>query len=122
MSTPTPQQYVEWEEAGDISIIRFTMPFLREDRIIRQVFEQMELRMAQGRTKLVINFSGLQAFASYAIGKLIVLNTRLQGQGGRLALCSLSPMVEEIIDLMTLRKRFPIYATESEAIASFSEA
>jgi anti-anti-sigma factor len=120
MSTPTTRHYFEWEDAGGVAVIRFTTPFLRDDRIIREIFDQIEQLLGAGRTRIVLNFGGLQAFASYAIGKLIVLNDKLQGPDGRLALCSLSPMVAEIIDIMKLRKRFNIYPSEREALESFS--
>jgi anti-anti-sigma factor len=117
---PTDANYFEWEDAGGIAVLRFTTPFLRDDRIIRQVFEQIEQLLAAGRVKIVINFEGLQAFASYAIGKLIVLNDKLPASGGRLALCNLSAMVDDLIDIMALRKRFHIYRGEREALESFS--
>ncbi len=120
MSAPTPAHYFEWDDAGGVAVIRFTTPFLRDDRIIRQIYEQIEQLVAAGRTKVVMNLGGLQAFASYAIGKMIALNDKLQGPAGRLALCSLSPMVAEIIDIMRLRKRFNIYDSEREALESFS--
>jgi anti-anti-sigma factor len=120
MSTPTTKHYFEWEDAGGLAVIRFTTPYLRDDRIIRQIFEQIDQLITAGRTKIVMNFGGLEAFASYAIGKLIVLNDKLNAPGSRLVLCSLSPMVEEIIDIMKLRKRFNIFATEREALESFA--
>ena len=120
MSAPTAPHFFEWEDAGGVAVLRFTTPHLRDDRIIRQVFDQIEQLLAAGRNKVVMNFAGLQAFASYAIGKLIVLNDKLQGPKGRLALCCLTPMVTEIIDIMRLRKRFNIYDSEREAIESFA--
>jgi anti-sigma B factor antagonist len=120
MSAPTTPHYFEWEDAGGVAVIRFTTPFLRDDRIIRQIYEQIDQLIAAGRTKILMNFGGLQAFASYAIGKLIALNDKLKLPPGRLALCSLSPMVAEIIDIMQLRKRFHIYDSEREALESFA--
>jgi anti-anti-sigma factor len=120
MSTPSDKHYFEWEDAAGIAVIRFTTPYLRDDRIIRHIFEQIDQLLAAGRTKIVLNFGGLEAFASYAIGKLIVLNDKLQGPNGRLVLCNLSPMVGEIIDIMKLRKRFNIYGSEREALESLS--
>jgi anti-sigma B factor antagonist len=120
MSAPTAPHYFEWDDAGGVAVIRFTTPFLRDDRMIRQIYEQIDQLIAAGRTKIVMNLGGLQAFASYAIGKMIVLNDKLQGPAGRLALCNLSPMVAEIIDIMRLRKKFNIYDSEREALESFA--
>jgi anti-anti-sigma factor len=120
MSAPAAQHYFEWEDAGGIAVVRFTTPFLRDDRIIREVFEQIDQLVAGGRSKIAMNFGGLQAFASYAIGKLILLESKLKAPTGRLALFTLSPMVAEIIDIMRLRKHFHIYDSEREALESFA--
>jgi anti-anti-sigma factor len=120
MPVPKPPHHFEWEDAGGVAVIRFTTPHLRDDHVIRQMYEQIDQLITAGRTKVLMNFSGLQAFASYAIGKLIVLNDRLQGPAGRLALCCMSPSVAEILDIMRLRKRFNVYDTEREALESFA--
>ncbi len=119
MSAPSPH-YFEWEDAGGVAVVRFTTPVLRDDRIIRALFDQLDQLVNGGRNRIVIDFGGLQAFASYAIGRLIALNDKLPGQGGRLALCNLVPLVVEIIDIMNLRKRFHIYGTQREALESFA--
>lgn len=109
----------EWQDVGGVTVVHFKTPHLRDERRIRAIFDQLDELVAGGRTKVVMNFSGLEAFASYAIGKLIRFNDRLQPPEGRLALCELSPMVEEIIDIMNLHKRFQIYPTEQAALESF---
>jgi anti-anti-sigma factor len=113
--------HFEWEDAGGIAVVRFTINVLRDDRIIRTLFDQIDEQLiGTGRVRIVLNFAGLEAFASYAIGRLIALNDKLPAQGGRLALCQLPPMVSEIIDIMKLRKRFAIYDTEQAALESFA--
>ena len=120
MSEPGQAHYFEWEDAGGIAVIRFTTPYLRDYQVIVEVFGQIEKLVEAGKSKIILNFDSMQAFASYAIGKLIALDAKLQGPAGRLALCCLSPTVAEIIDIMSLRKRFKIYASEREAIESFA--
>jgi anti-anti-sigma factor len=121
VSAPPPRHHFEWEDAGGVTVVRFTTTVLRDDRVIRDLFNQLEEQLvAAGRTRIVMNFAGLEAFASYAIGRLISLNDRLPVQGGRLALCNLVPQVSEIIDIMNLRKRFRIYDTERDALESFT--
>lgn len=121
MSSPPTRHDFEWEDAAGVAVVRFTTTTLRDDRIIHKLFDQIEHELiGTGRTNIVVNFSGLEAFASYAIGKLIALNEKVRKDGGRLALCDLPPVVNEIIDLMSLRKRFPIYASEHQALESFT--
>lgn len=121
MSAPPARHHFEWEDANGVAVVRFTTTLLRDDRVIRTLFDQLDAQLVSaGRTKIVLNFHGLEAFASYAIGRLIALNDKLPGLGGRLALCELAPMVGEIIDIMKLRKRFAIYGSEHEALESFA--
>jgi anti-sigma B factor antagonist len=116
MTAPARGPLFEWEDVGGIAVVRFTTPYLRDDRLIRMLFEQIDQLVDSGKKKLVMNFTGLEAFASYAIGRLITLNTRMPATGGKLFLCCLTPMVDEIVDIMNLRKRFNITKTEAEAL------
>ena len=121
MPGPTGRDFFEWEDAGGVTVVRFTTGVLRDDRIIRMLFEELGKLLEQsGRRQVLLNFTGVQAFASYAIGKLISLNAKLKPPAGHLALCCLTPIVDEIIDIMNLRKHFDIHATEQEALESFA--
>jgi anti-anti-sigma factor len=118
--TEAKRHYCEWEDAGGIAVVRLTIKVLREERIIRELFEQLDKLVAEGRSRVVLNLGGLEAFASYAIGKLILFDNKLQPPDCRLALCALSPMVGEIMDIMRLRRKFNIYTTERAALESFA--
>jgi anti-anti-sigma factor len=121
VSAPPSKHHFEWEDAGGIVVVRFTTKVLRDDRIIRTLFDQLDEQfVSAGRNRIVIDFGDLEAFASYAIGRLIALNDKLPRQGGRLALCNLAPAVAEIIDIMNLRKRFNIHDTQRDALESFA--
>jgi len=84
---PTSRHLFEWEDASGVAVVRFTTNVLREERVIRLLFEQVEQLVESGRNKIVFNFAGIQAFASYAIGRMIALNAKLSPPNGRFALC-----------------------------------
>jgi anti-anti-sigma factor len=111
-----PSRQFEYEVTAGVLIVRFNTPYLRDDRLIRQLFEQIEQLVEAGQNRVILNFTGLEAFASYAIGKMIALNAKLAAPPAKLALCGLTPIVNEIIDIMALRKRFAIYDTERAAL------
>ncbi len=110
---------IELHNLGGITVVYFTTSTLREQSAIIDTFHDLDQLIDTGCTRLVINFNGLQGIASYAIGKMIGLNNRLQPPLGRLALCCLTPSIEEIIDIMSLRKLFNIYPSEQAALESF---
>ncbi len=119
MPATQPISTFEWSDVGGIVVVRFTVNVLRDDRIIRDLFEALDRLVEAGRTRMVLNFAGIQMFASYAIGKLITLDNRITKQTGRLVMCELTPVVDEIVDIMRLRRRFTIVKTEREALDSF---
>jgi anti-anti-sigma factor len=118
MSTSEDRHYMEWHDVGGVAVVRFTTAFLRDERVIRSVFDELDDLVASGKKKMLIDFTGLEAFASFAIGKLLKLNDRLRAEG-RLALCALTPIIDEILDIMNLRKTFHIYPDERSALESF---
>lgn len=120
MTAPREPLALEWAEVGDVVVAHFTTTALLDIHIIQRTFEECDRLLATGRTKMVLNFRNLTAFASYAIGKLNAVNNRFAQQGGRLVLCELTPVLNEIIDLMNLRRLFVIVPTEREALDSFS--
>src|SRR5262245_27997678 len=121
MSAPSGPHYFEWEDAGGVAVVRFATKVIRDDRIIRTMYEQLDRLIEQsGRRKVLLNFAGVEAFASYAIGKLIVLNNKLQPPDNLLALCCLTPIVNEIVDIMKLRRQFRIYGSEPEALQALA--
>jgi anti-anti-sigma regulatory factor len=119
MPATQPVSTFEWTDVGGITVVHFTVKILREERIIRDLFDAIDCLVESGRTRLVINFTGVQMFASYAIGKLITLDNRITHQAGRLVMSDLTPIIDEIVDLMSLRRRFTILKTEREALESF---
>jgi len=120
MPEPESKHLFEWQDVGGIAVVHFKTTQLRDERQIRATFDQLDELVNSGRTRVVMNFAGIAVFASYAIGKLIRFNDRLQPPEGRLVLCELTPTVEEIIDIMNLHKRFQIYRTEQLALESFA--
>jgi anti-anti-sigma factor len=120
MPPAAERRWLESEEIGGVTVVRFLMRTLRAEEAITAVFNQLDRLVVDGGCrKLVVNFGNVDIFASYAVGRLISLNRKVEAAGGRLALCSLTPVVTEIIDIMQLRRLLRIYATEQEALQSF---
>jgi anti-anti-sigma factor len=120
MPPATERHWLESEEIGGVTVVRFLMRTLRAEEAIAAVFTQLDRLVTDGNCrKLVVNFGNVDIFASYAVGRLISLKRKVETAHGRLALCSLTPVVTEIMDIMQLRRMFHIYATEQEALQSF---
>ena len=119
MSPTAERHWLESEEAGDVTVVRFLAPRIADEQEILDIFAALSRLVEGGVRKLVLNLGDVEYLASYGVGKLAGLDRRVLAAGGRLALCRLTPVVSEIIDIMQLRRKFLIYGTEQEALQSF---
>jgi anti-anti-sigma factor len=87
---------------------------------VRSFFANDFLEHVAGLTRVVIDLSGVASLDSSCLGPLVQKMREIQEKGGRLALAGVdSPALQEIFALTRFDKVFPIYATRSEALASF---
>ena len=70
---------------------------------------------------IVINLSGVTEIVSAGIACLTELRDWARREGGRLALCELSPAVAEILGITGLDALFVIMDTEVDAVEFLSE-
>jgi anti-anti-sigma regulatory factor len=117
---PPSRHLLEFEEVGPVTVARLTVRSIRTEEDITTLFEQLRgLTEDQGRLRLLLDFGPVQAIASYAIAKLIDLDAHLRKQGGRLAMCNLTPLFAEVLEVMQLDRHFNLYPSELEALQSF---
>jgi anti-anti-sigma factor len=118
MSTTHGTHWLDREDRGPVTIVRLKTPKVPDEDTIRTVFELMLKLLDVGRNQLVVNLSVADFLPSMALGKLVMLNRKVQAANGRLALCHLSPEVQESLEHTRLLPLFSVYATEAEAAAS----
>src|SRR5438270_6306903 len=121
MSTTHGTHWLEREDIGAITVVRLKMPKVPDDDVIRTVFELIfKLITDVDRKQIVVNLAATDLLPSLAVGKLVMLNRKIQAAKGRLALCELSPYVQENLERTRLSALFQICATEAEAVRSFT--
>ncbi len=109
--------WLEREDFGEVTVVRLKTPKALDSDTIRAVFDPIySLVSDMGRNNLVLNLAAVEYLPSMALGKLVMLNRKVQAGNGRLALCQLSPPVAEILETTHLNELFTIYATEQEAL------
>jgi anti-anti-sigma factor len=109
--------WLEREDFGDVTVVRLKTPKVLDDDLIRAVFDPIySLVSGMGRNNLVLNLAAVESLPSMALGKLVMLNRKVQAAQGKLALCQLSPTALEILESTHLNELFNIYATEQEAL------
>jgi anti-sigma B factor antagonist len=100
-------------------VVTFRDRLLFDDRTVREVADQLSAALPNdGKAiKLVIDFTGVDLISSSLLGKLILLQRRVDGSGGKLRLCELSPTVHSVFKTSNLDRIFGIVRDRRAALA-----
>jgi len=95
---------------------------LREDNLdasnVREFKEAIQA-LIHGRTRVVLDMSGVKFVDSSGLGALISCLRLLNSQKGDFKLCSMSKTVRALFELMRMHRVFNIFDTREEAVRSF---
>lgn len=118
--TTQPRRRLEVEDIGDVTVVNFKDRKILDEQNIQIIGEQLfSLVDEAGRRKILLNFGNVEYLSSAALGKLITLNKKLQGVGGRLILCNIDPQIYEVFEITKLNKLFNIHKEEQAALQAF---
>lgn len=87
------------------------------DTQLREVIAQS---LNQGRTKLLLDMSGVTTIDSSGIGELVGAFTTVTNRGGKLKLLHLPAKVNDLLHVTQLITVFEVYENEDEAVRSFA--
>ena len=119
MSEKHGSHWLEREDVGDVTVVRLKTPKILDEDTVHAVFDPIYTLSGIGRNRLVLNLAASDFLPSMALGKLVMLNRKVQAADGRLALCCLSQVAEESLVLTHVLTLFNVYATEQDALQSF---
>ncbi|MCG3121425.1 MAG: putative anti-sigma factor antagonist BtrV [bacterium] len=92
----------------------------RLDAHTAKIFEdRLLLLIAQGRQKILVDFSKLDYISSAGLRVLLLAARKLSEAGGKIALCCLKPMIKTVFDIAGFSAIFPIFSTFEEGQAVF---
>jgi anti-sigma B factor antagonist len=119
--TPHPgRRGLAVEQAGEVTLVRFTLSEIMHVEVIESVGDQLGgLVEDEGRRQLLLDFSGVQKVSSALLGKLVALHKKLLPRDGRMALCGLESEVSRVLDLCQLRRLLHVYGSAAEALEAF---
>ncbi len=120
MSSQPRRRRLEVEQIGDVTVVNFIDRKILDEQNIQIIGDQLFSLVDQdGLRKLLLNFGNVEYLSSAALGKLITLNKKLQGVGGRLVLCNIDPQIYEVFEITRLDKFFNIQKEEQAALQAF---
>lgn len=119
-----PNARIRVDDADDARVVRFLDRQLFDDRTVREVADQLlgALPSAGDRPRLVLDFSGVDSVSSAMLGKLILLQRRVESAGGRLRLCDVGEAVRSVMKTTNLDRLFAIDRDRRESLAALGIA
>ena len=87
---------------------------------INQFKDRIDQLVAEGQTKLVMDFQEVNYLNSMGLGVVAATLKKVKKSKGDLKLIRLSPAVQELFELTRLTKVFEIFESEEEALKSFA--
>jgi len=85
----------------------------------QQLRDVISNALAAGKTKILLDMSGVTTIDSSGIGELVGSFTTVTNRGGKLKLLHLPAKLNELLHVTQLITVFEVYENEPEAVASF---
>jgi hypothetical protein len=121
MSGKYESHWLERQDRGPVTVVRLKTPGLVDEDTVRPAFDPISALVGEvGRSKLVLNLAAVESLSRPVLAKPVLLNRKAQAAQGRLALGHLSPAVGQSLAGTDVATLFNVYATEQEAVQSFS--
>lgn len=115
--------WVERQDFDAVTVVRLKMPKVPDEDVIRTAFDLIyKLVSDVGRNQIIVNLATVAFLPSMGLGKMVMLNRKIQAARGRLALCHLGDEVRHALEATRLLGLFTVYPTEAEALGAFAGA
>jgi anti-sigma B factor antagonist len=111
--------HVETRIEGDVNVV-YPKGFINA-HTVRAFETELQKSLQQKRFKLVVNCAELAYIASAGLGAMMGAIEEIRGNGGDLRLTNLNETVQNIFEILGFNHLFRIFASETEALASFRE-
>lgn len=120
----TQRNHLNVDIVDGTAVVRFVnTDIIFAEGIVQEVGDQL-LRLVedQNLNQIVLNLSGVRYLSSTMLGKLVSLSRRIEQTDGRLRLCSLSPVVSDILRISRLDRVFEICVDVPSALKNRQDA
>jgi anti-sigma B factor antagonist len=109
------------QETNGVKVVRFQDRQLFDEKTVREAAEQIaaELPNEGGPIRLVVDFSDVTLISSTLLSKLILLQRRVEATRGKLRLCEMSPIIQQVFRTSNLDRLFQIDRDQRTALESF---
>jgi len=112
---------IQVSQADGVQVIRFTDRQLFDERTVREVADQILAALPNDGApiRLVLDFTDVNLVSSTLLSKLILLQRRVSTSGGKLRLCEMSPVIQQVFRTANLDRLFTIDRDQRAALETF---
>src|SRR5207253_8975504 len=120
-STMAVTPRIQVHETNGIKVVRFLDHQLFDERTVREVADQIAAALPNDGSpiRLVVDFSDVNLVSSTLLSKLILLQRRVEASRGKLRLCDLSPIIQQVFRTSNLDRLFSIDRDQRASIETF---
>src|SRR5580700_10080442 len=89
---------IQVTEHDGIKVVRFQDHQLFDERTVREIADQIAEALPNDGSpiRLVVDFSDVSLISSTFLSKLILLQRRVDGSRGKMRLCEMTPMIQQV--------------------------
>jgi anti-sigma B factor antagonist len=112
---------IQINDTDGIKVVRFQDHQLFDERTVREISDQIAAALPNDGSpiRLVVDFSDVSLISSTFLSKLILLQRRVDGTRGKLRLCEMSPMIQQVFRTSNLDRLFKIDRDQRTALDAF---
>jgi anti-sigma B factor antagonist len=112
---------IQVNETNGIKVIRFKDNQLFDERTVREVADQIQATLPNDGSpiRLVVDFSDVNLVSSTLLSKLILLQRRIETSRGKLRLCEMSPIIQQVFRTSNLDRLFSIDRDQRTSLDAF---
>jgi anti-sigma B factor antagonist len=112
---------IQVQDIDGVKVVRFVDHHLFDERTVRETAEQIAAILPNDGSpiRLVIDFADVNLISSTFLSKLILLQRRIDGTHGKLRLCELSTILQQVFRTSNLDRLFKIDRDQRAAVESF---
>jgi anti-sigma B factor antagonist len=106
------------DTTGDVAVV--VVPVEELDASNVGEFKREMAPVLEAHTKLVFDLHRLRFTDSSGLGAFLSCLRQVNARGGDVKLCSMSPQVRAVFELVRFHRIFDIYSTPEEAVRAFA--
>jgi anti-sigma B factor antagonist len=112
---------IQLDESDGIKIVHFHDRQLFDERTVREIADEIAVALPNDGSpiRLIVDFSEVNLISSTFLSKLILLQRRIDSTAGRMRLCEMSPVIQQVFRTSNLDRLFRIDRDLRTAIDSF---